>query len=109
MFRSRVFLSGLIYEEVLHYHPDQAARFRNAAADAAGAAVATATDHNTAEQEEPASSGAKRPADATTELQEPDHKRKRVAVEGGGALTREHTLPSTAAAAAATLKMEQRR
>lgn len=73
--------------------------------------MATATDHNTAEPEEPAPSGpsgAKRPADATTELQEPDHKRKRVAVEGGGALTREHTLPSTAAAAS-TLEMEQRR
>lgn len=97
IFRCFVLLSGLIYEEVLHYHPDQAARFRHAAAHpappAASSAAAvpdvarppptTTTQHPAAESEETTSSGAsasKRPANTTSELWEPDQKRKRVAV-----------------------------
>lgn len=106
----RCFSTGLIYEEVLHYHPDQAARFRaaaspgspaaadataaaTAAADAAGAA--TATECPAAQPEEHAFSGGKRAAGAMIDLQAPDQKRKRLAVEGGGG----HTMPTTTAAA----------
>lgn len=111
------FFSGLIYEEVLHYHPDQAARFRDAAlpatpsaaaADAAGATAAAAASTSrrrpAAEPEEPAVSdssaaAAKRPAGDTAglRLQEPDRKRYRLAIEGGGALAREHPMPTAAA------------
>eukprot|EP00903_Cladosiphon_okamuranus_P015614 g14418.t1 len=97
-------LKRLIYEEVLHYHPDQAARFRQAAAPPAPPAATAAapdaarptppsppTEHPATESEELTSFGAsaaKRPADTTTELRESDQKRKRVGVGDGDDLAR---------------------